>query len=115
MRFYFRFDLQLGATSMPVLLECDGRQHFEPIEFFGGIGKFYKQQHNDFLKTRAAIANCLYMTGLDYTQYSLAAVTYHLLKAFKMHSNDSDLRMYVSDRALALYSAAADDDSLLII
>jgi hypothetical protein len=33
-----------------VAIECQGLQHFEPIEHFGGIERFVKQIENDKLK-----------------------------------------------------------------
>lgn len=39
------------------LIECNGIQHYEPVEFFGGDERFRKQQRHDFLKQQFAENN----------------------------------------------------------
>ena len=40
-----------------VIIECQGIQHFEPIEFFGGEQKLAEQQYNDNIKTQYCVDN----------------------------------------------------------
>lgn len=37
-----------------LLIECQGKQHYEPVEMFGGIEQFKKQQEHDRLKREFA-------------------------------------------------------------
>lgn len=46
-----RFDFALfKENELICLIEYNGRQHYEPIEFFGGIDAFIEQQKRDNLK-----------------------------------------------------------------
>lgn len=40
-----------------LVIEVDGKQHFEPIEAFGGVRAFHKNVGRDLIKTRWAIDN----------------------------------------------------------
>ena len=33
-----------------ICIEFNGKQHYEPIDFFGGVDRFEKQQINDNIK-----------------------------------------------------------------
>jgi len=47
-----RFDFRvLFNNGRYLLIEFDGDQHFNPIEFFGGIDAFNKRRKHDFIKT----------------------------------------------------------------
>ena len=35
------------ANKSNVLIECQGQQHYKPIDYFGGLSKFKQQQRND--------------------------------------------------------------------
>ena len=55
-----------------ILIECQGRQHFKSINFFGGNIAFERQQINDHLKYNFAINNnikILYYTNLNYNTF----------------------------------------------
>ena len=46
-----RFDFALfGEDSLLCLIEYNGKQHYEPVEFFGGVDAFIDQQKRDDLK-----------------------------------------------------------------
>ena len=47
------FDFELKRC----LFELDGKQHFEPIEWFGGQPKFEAQRRRDIAKARAALSH----------------------------------------------------------
>lgn len=36
------------------MIECQGKQHYEPIEYFGGVKQFKVQQDNDEKKRNYA-------------------------------------------------------------
>lgn len=46
----FDFAILDSSESLIALIEYQGEQHFQPIEFFGGKKKFEMQQYNDELK-----------------------------------------------------------------
>lgn len=47
-KYGFYFDFYLPEKN--IFIEFDGKQHYEPIEYFGGIKKFEYQKHRDMLK-----------------------------------------------------------------
>lgn len=56
----YRFDFYLPEYR--IIIEYDGIQHFEPVDFFGGEKQFNKQIKNDLEKNKYCIENniCLY-------------------------------------------------------
>lgn len=57
----YKFDDCINKNKLPfdfylpnhnILIEFDGKQHFEPIEFFGGIKHLKETQHNDKIKNK---------------------------------------------------------------
>lgn len=50
-----------------VLIECQGKQHYEPIEYFGGEKQFVIQKHNDELKRSYAEKLQLTFLEIPYT------------------------------------------------
>ena len=62
-----RYDFYLPNQN--ILIEYDGRQHFKPIECFGGEISFEKQQINDKVKTEYAIKNNYKLLRIPYSEY----------------------------------------------
>lgn len=58
------FDFYLPYHNL--LIECDGRQHFEPIEHFGGIENFQYTKKNDEIKTNFAKQNDINLLRIPY-------------------------------------------------
>lgn len=52
---HLRFDFYLPDYNM--CIEYDGRQHFEPIDFFGGITSFENTKIRDMIKNEYCICN----------------------------------------------------------
>lgn len=73
-----RFDFYL--TQHNKLIEFDGRQHFEPTEFFGGEEKFVIRQKNDEIKNNYALTNNIPLLRIKYDT-NIASVN-DLLKKF---------------------------------
>lgn len=49
----FDFSVSKKESTRPdLLIEYDGEQHFKPIEWFGGVETFRRQQENDRIKNR---------------------------------------------------------------
>lgn len=45
-----RFDFAINQDQFYILIECQGEQHYHPVEIFGGREQFEKQQRYDKLK-----------------------------------------------------------------
>lgn len=64
-----RFDFALFKDQHLIcLIEYNGRQHYEPIDFFGGEENFKKQQKNDKLKIEYCNNHQIKLYIIDYTQ-----------------------------------------------
>lgn len=55
-----------------IAIECQGEQHFKPIEHFGGIDKFLDTQKNDFKKfklCKSNLNNIIYYSNIKEQEY----------------------------------------------
>lgn len=59
------FDFYLPDYN--VVIEYDGKQHFEPIDFFGGDVGFQKRKNNDSIKNEFCKANNIQLIRIPYT------------------------------------------------
>jgi hypothetical protein len=64
-----RFDICVFVNNRPVLIEIQGRQHYEPVEFFGGIEQFKLQQYYDNLKREYCKRNNYVLIEIPYTDF----------------------------------------------
>lgn len=55
------------VEDLNLIIEYDGKQHYEPIEFFGGEEAFVKQQKRDKIKNEYAKNNNIIMFRIPYT------------------------------------------------
>lgn len=55
--------------SMNILIECQGQQHYKPVEFMGGTKRFNIQQERDQLKREYALQNGYYLLEISYKDY----------------------------------------------
>lgn len=62
------FDFYLPQHSM--LIEFDGRQHFEPINHWGGVEVFNKVKNRDSIKEKYARTNNIKLIRIKYDQIS---------------------------------------------
>ena len=60
------FDFYLPEKN--ILIEYDGQQHFNSIEYFGGEEALEKTQRNDNIKTEYALKNKLNLIRIPYTE-----------------------------------------------
>ena len=64
-----RFDFAVFKNqSLYCLIEYNGKQHYEPIEYFGGEESFKKQQKNDNLKKEYCQKNNIPLYIINYKQ-----------------------------------------------
>jgi len=61
-----RFDFFLPIKN--ICIEYDGRQHFEPIRFYGGITNFKKQIQRDILKNKYCENNNIKLIRISYNE-----------------------------------------------
>ncbi|WP_391123491.1 NUMOD1 domain-containing DNA-binding protein [Psychrobacillus sp. L3] len=91
------FDFAIFKNKVLVcLIEFDGKQHFEPVEIFGGEDAFNKTKKNDIIKNSYCAKNRLDLVRIPYQGFnninkildSLFKVEYHnLFKENYKHSN----------------------------
>ena len=59
-----RFDFYI--PSFNTVIEYDGKQHFEPVEYFGGKSEFLKLQNRDKIKEKYCKANGIKLIRISY-------------------------------------------------
>jgi protein-arginine kinase activator protein McsA len=60
----YRFDFYL--EDLNTVLEYDGKQHFEPVKYFGGLEGFLKTQERDKIKTEYCLKNNIRIIRIGY-------------------------------------------------
>lgn len=73
-----------------IAIECQGEQHFEPIEHFGGIDKFLSTQKNDFKKFKLCnsnLNNIIYYSNIKEQEY-FSQIYNDLNKILKMYGKN---------------------------
>lgn len=63
-----------------ILIEYQGQQHYEPIDYFGGESQFKLQQKHDQLKADYAKANGYNLIAVPYTEDTFSKIKKYLLK-----------------------------------
>lgn len=51
------FDFCIKKDNHQFLIECQGEQHYRPLDYFGGMDSFIIQQENDGLKRKYVLAH----------------------------------------------------------
>ena len=68
MKYVLRFDFAIFYHSQLLgLIEYDGKQHFEPIDFFGGLDGFKRTQERDNIKNTYCNLHNIPLLRLPYT------------------------------------------------
>ena len=62
----YDFGVYDKTGKLKCLIECQGEQHYEPVEEFGGNSQFTWQQRNDALKRRYAEENGIPLYEIPY-------------------------------------------------
>jgi very-short-patch-repair endonuclease len=60
----YRFDFYL--EDLNTVIEYDGKQHFEPVEYFGGLEGLKKTQERDKIKTTYCLENNIRIIRIGY-------------------------------------------------
>lgn len=61
------YDFEISINGHKYLIECQGKQHYHPVNYFGGKKQFLVQCHNDTLKYNFALNNHYQLIYLPYT------------------------------------------------
>lgn len=64
-----RYDFYLPEKNL--LIEYNGRQHYEPVERFGGKEQLRRQRHHDWLKRKFARDSGIRLLTIPYTQFNM--------------------------------------------
>lgn len=63
-----KFDFVVFQNNIPLYaIEYDGKQHFQPIEWFGGVDGFIKTQQRDLIKNEYCLKHNISLLRLPYT------------------------------------------------
>ena len=78
-----RFDFCVfdDEGNVDLLVEYQGKQHYEPSAKFGGKKGFYQQQYNDNKKRRFFQMNNFTLVEIPYTEENLIDYDYIMTKA----------------------------------
>ena len=68
--------LILQFLTMIILIEFDGEQHFEPVEYFGGEEKFLIQKERDKRKNKYCEENNIPLLRIPYLDYQQIDMKY---------------------------------------
>lgn len=63
-----------------ILIEYQGQQHYEPIDYFGGVNQFKIQQKHDKLKSDYAKKHNYNLIAVPYTEDTLSKIKKYLIK-----------------------------------
>lgn len=100
-----RYDFMITSQHFdcPILIEVDGRQHFEYVKFFFKTTQYYEYRKNvDIYKTYSAYENKYYIIRLSHDVSShIGYISKHIEAAFKLFSSNvpyDEKWIYLSDR-----------------
>ena len=83
-----KLSLDFFLPTESIAIECQGLQHFKPIQFFGGEANFQKMQERDALKKSLCEQNgvkLLYYADYDYAfPYDVVTSKEELLKKIRL-------------------------------
>jgi very-short-patch-repair endonuclease len=80
----YRFDFFIPELNL--IIEYDGKQHFEPIEYFGGDEAYQKIKNNDLIKNNWCLDNSILLLRIPYNQ-NIEELIFNLFKV--MSENNS--------------------------
>lgn len=63
-----------------ILIEYQGRQHYQAVDYFGGDGQFKVQQEHDKMKANYAKANGYNLIAVPYTEDTFSKIKKYLIK-----------------------------------
>lgn len=83
------FDL---LVNNQFIIEFDGKQHFTPVEHFGGKTQFDKQKKHDYIKTTYCIQNKIPLLRISYKEIKLVPeLINNFITTLKTHNKNTPL------------------------
>ena len=61
-------ELDIFIPVLKLGIEYQGKQHYEPIDFFGGLNNFKEQRKRDILKKRLCKQHCISIAYFKYDE-----------------------------------------------
>ena len=69
--------------GLKIAIEYQGKQHFEPVDYFGGIDSFEKQQERDELKAKISRENGVKLVYVNYWESITPDLIKHKIEAVR--------------------------------
>lgn len=66
--------------NIDFLIECQGKQHYSPVDFFGGARALSRQRHNDAMKRKYCRRNGYLLVEIPYKDEKYISYDY-IMKA----------------------------------
>jgi hypothetical protein len=97
----FDFIIKHKYIDKPILIECDGEQHFEYVDhFFQSEEHFEYRKTIDLYKTYLAHKNNYYIIRIDYKCENIEEVLNKAFEKFKQETKYENKWAYLSDREM---------------
>jgi hypothetical protein len=87
----FDFAVLGNSGAIKCLIEFDGKQHFAPIDFFGGEESYHKVRNNDYIKNTYCQTNNLLLFRISYKDLENVD---HILKEILVKNNCKFISKY---------------------
>lgn len=89
-----KLNFDFYVKSVNLLIECNGVQHYEPVEFFGGDARFERQKEHDAIKAEYAMSHGFSYLALDCRRDNLKNLKVELNSFFDKHSWDRNNNLH---------------------
>lgn len=92
------FDVYIPSLNM--YIEYDGIQHFEPVDFFGGVEKFERRRFNDKIKNEFCIKNKIVLLRISYSNFNnvkniLDSILFNFIMYYVFFSDELSISQYL--------------------
>lgn len=74
--YYYDFFIE----DLNLAIEYDGIQHFEPVDYFGGVDQFKIVKENDEIKEKYSIENNIILLRIPYYEKNIEQIITHLIE-----------------------------------
>ena len=81
----FRLNFDFYVRDYNLLIECNGRQHYMPVDFFGGFSRYIEQKNHDKIKKEYALDHGFNYIVLDCRRENLDNIIIELDNFFSIH------------------------------
>lgn len=72
---YLSYDFYVLTDKYNVLIECQGGQHYFPVDLWGGEDAFVKQQKHDAMKRKYALDHNILLIEIPYTMFTYESIS----------------------------------------